>query len=86
MIFNLIEPFGIHGLCKTNSALWGLSANRIYSRFLAFLFDIEGEMSCKIGRLSCVLIQTIPIFFTHLKLWVAVATHNFKLVKIKING
>ena len=30
-------------------------------------------------------IKKIWVIFTHLKLWVAAARHNFKLVKIQIN-
>ena len=43
-------------------------------------------MSNKSARLTYVFIRIIQIYviFTDLKLWVAVATHNFKWVKIWI--
>ena len=42
-------------------------------------------MGIQIGRLSYLLFQTVKmcVIFTSLKLWVAVARHNFKRVKIK---
>ena len=37
---------------------------------------------CKLATLPYVLTQLLQIF-THLKLWVSVAIHNFKFVKIE---
>ena len=43
-------------------------------------------MSIKLAKLGYVSIQIVHIYdiFTNLKLWVAVARHNFKWVKIQI--
>ena len=47
---------------------------------------LENEMCVKKAKFANVLSKTkhIWVIFTHLKLWVAVARHNFKWVKITI--
>ena len=47
---------------------------------------IDGEMSVQTSRFANVWseIKEICVIFTHLKLWVAVARHNFKRVKIQL--
>ena len=46
--------------------------------------DIGNEISAKTFANICAQIKQICVIFSHLKLWVAVARHNFKWLKIKI--
>ena len=59
--------------------------------FLAFLFNVQvGEFDVKTSSKTVtlesvlILIAQMYVILTYLKLWLAVASHNFKWVKIHI--
>ena len=64
-----------------NSAGQGLSANYVYSRFIFFLQTQNCMLKCALHLAEW---HMFGVIFTHLKLWIEIARHNFKWVKIYI--